>query len=287
VAGPHIGVVGEGRSRNELLGSGADRVTTHAPRHGLGELVRTAHADAWQAEGRLREAHGGGACAVRGARAMASGIRTPKWNNADVTHDQVDLETLRTWYGSRGMPWGLRVPLGISLAVGEPLFVKRCMGLMVSSGAESGLHLFDRAGGVEVRRIRADERDRFVALEVAAFGDDPPTARAWLTPQYGVGGFDHWVAEVAGATVGSATSVRSDELAGPAVMVTGVAALPGADAQLVKAQLSAQISAEAAHAGSGVTLLHVYPDDDEEAAAFAAVGFIEVPGFQVRLVQPA
>jgi hypothetical protein len=29
------------------------------------------------------------------------------------------------------------------------------------------------------------------------------------------------------------------------------------------------------------------PDDDEEAAAFAAVGFIEVPGFLVRLVQPA
>jgi hypothetical protein len=54
--------------------------------------VRTAHADAWQAEGRLREPYGGGACAVRGARAMASGIRTPKWNNADVTHEQVDLE---------------------------------------------------------------------------------------------------------------------------------------------------------------------------------------------------
>ena len=83
------------------------------------------------------------------------------------------------------------------------------------------------------------EHDRFVALEVAAFGDDPATAQDWLAPQFGVAGFDHWVAELAGATVGSATSVRSDELAGPALMVTGVAALPGADARLVKAQLSA------------------------------------------------
>jgi hypothetical protein len=178
-------------------------------------------------------------------------------------------------------------PLELSLAVGEPLFVKRCMGLLASSGAESGRRLVDPPGGVQVRRIRADERDRFVALEVAAFGDDPATARAWLAPQFGVAGFDHWVAEIAGATVGIATSVRSDELAGPAVMVTGVAALPGADARLVKAQLSAQISAEAAHAGPGATLVHAYPDDDAEAAAFASVGFIEVPGFLVRLVQPA
>ena len=66
-----------------------------------------------------------------------------------------------------------------------------------------------------------------MALEVAAFGDAPATARAWLGPQFGVAGFDHWVAELAGTTVGIATGVRSDELAGPAVMVTGMAAVPG------------------------------------------------------------
>jgi hypothetical protein len=103
--------------------------------------------------------------------------------------------------------------------------------------------------------------------------------RAWLVPQFGVTGFDHWVAEIAGATVGIATSVRSDELAGPAVIVTGVAPLPGADVRLVKAQVSAQISAAAVHAGSGATLVDVYPDDEEEAAVFSAVGFIEVPAF--------
>src|SRR5215213_658085 len=127
------------------------------------------------------------------------------------------------------------------------------MGLVASSGAESRLRRLGPAGGVEVRRIRADERDRFVALEVAAFGDDPAMARAWLGPQFGRAGFDHWVAELAGATVGSAASVRSDELAGPAVMMTGMAAVPGVDARLVKAQLSTQISAAAVHAGPGAT----------------------------------
>ena len=123
-------------------------MTTHPHRHDLEELVRTAHADAWQEEGRLREPHGGGVCAVQGARAMASGIRTPKWNNADVTHDQVDIKTLSAWYAARDMPWGLRVPLELSLAVGEPLFVKRCMGRLASSRAESGQRLVDPPSGV-------------------------------------------------------------------------------------------------------------------------------------------
>ncbi|HJU03428.1 MAG TPA: hypothetical protein VJ966_19720 [Actinomycetes bacterium] len=235
--------------------------------------MRTAHGDAWQGQGRLRAPYGGGVCAVRGARAMASGIRAPKWNNADVTHEQVDLAALSAWYGSLGVPWGLRVPLEIPLTAGAPLFVKRCMGLLASR-AEPGLRRLDRAGGVRVRRVGAEERDRFVALEVAAFGEDPATARAWLAPQFGVAGFDHWVAEHAGTTVGIATSVRSDELAGPAVMLTGVAALPGADARLVKARLAAHLSAQAAPAGPGATLVHLYPDDDEEEEA-------------VRLVQPA
>jgi hypothetical protein len=37
---------------------------------------------------------------------MASGIRTPKWNNADVTHEQVDLEALSAWYGVPGHALG-------------------------------------------------------------------------------------------------------------------------------------------------------------------------------------
>jgi hypothetical protein len=35
--------------------------------------VRTAHADAWQAEGRLREPYGGGVCAVPGGKGHGLG----------------------------------------------------------------------------------------------------------------------------------------------------------------------------------------------------------------------
>jgi hypothetical protein len=122
-------------------------VTGHPPRHELGALVRTAHADAWQAEGRLREPHGGGVCAVQGARAMASGIRTPQWDNADVTHEPVDVAALGAWYAARGMPWGLRVRLQIPLAVGEPLFAKRCRGRWASGGADSGPRLVRQQEG--------------------------------------------------------------------------------------------------------------------------------------------
>jgi hypothetical protein len=96
-------------------------------------LVRTAHADAWEVEGRLRAPFGGGAARVRGARLMASGIAQPKWNNADVTGTDVDWDEVHAWYAERGVPWGIRVPLELELEleveVGSPLFVKRCAAL--------------------------------------------------------------------------------------------------------------------------------------------------------------
>jgi hypothetical protein len=70
-----------------------------------------------------------------GARLMASGIAQAKWNNADVTDAAVDVTAMRRWYESRGMPWGMRVPLEIALDFGEPLFVKRCVLPTHSSGA--------------------------------------------------------------------------------------------------------------------------------------------------------
>jgi hypothetical protein len=163
-------------------------MTTQPPRHGLGDLVRTAHADAWQAEGRLRERHGGGVCAVRGARAMASGIRTPKWNNADVTHEQIDLRRSASGMQPRACPATCGSHSRSPWLSASHCLSSAAWAMMVSSGSDSGLHLFDRAGGVQVRRIRADERDRFVALDAAAFAEAPTTARAWLAPRFSVGG---------------------------------------------------------------------------------------------------
>ena len=51
----------------------------------LADRVRTAHADAWAAEGVLREPMGGGVLTLSGIRVMASGLPQPQWNGADVT----------------------------------------------------------------------------------------------------------------------------------------------------------------------------------------------------------
>ena len=67
--------------------------STHDP-GSLTARVRAAHGNAWQVEGRARRAYGGGAHAVRGARLMASGLPTPKWNNADITSADVDLDAV-------------------------------------------------------------------------------------------------------------------------------------------------------------------------------------------------
>lgn len=60
----------------------------------LTALVRTALADAWEVEGRAREPYGGGWARMRGARLMASGIPQAKWNNADITAADADLEAV-------------------------------------------------------------------------------------------------------------------------------------------------------------------------------------------------
>lgn len=46
--------------------------------------VRTAHGDAWEAQGCLRESVGGGALELHGIRLMASGLPDTQFNNGDV-----------------------------------------------------------------------------------------------------------------------------------------------------------------------------------------------------------
>src|SRR3954451_19671565 len=94
-------------------------------------LIRLAHADAWEAHGRHRERHGGGVARLPGIRLMASGLPHPQWNNGDVLDpDAVDVAEVARWYGEKGVPWGLRVPDGMSWSHGRHLFGKRLMGLV-------------------------------------------------------------------------------------------------------------------------------------------------------------
>jgi hypothetical protein len=252
-----------------------DRVTLEQ----LTQLVRTAHGDAWEVEGRLRVPHGGGAARVRGARLMASGIAQPRWNNADVTSEGVDLEAIGAWYAARDLPWGMRVPLDLVVDLGTPLFVKRCVGLLPETfprQAASGGAIHVRPAGVAAAAAHAD-------LDLAVFGGEVGESRAWVGPQIGARSHRLWVAEMDGVPVGLATTVRSDGDAGPAAYLTGFGAVPGAPrAEVIRALVWIAV---ADAFDSGATLVHANPDDDEEAGLLAGHGATEVPGFLVRVVR--
>lgn len=243
----------------------------------LAERVRMAHGDAWQVEGRLRAPYGGGATEVRGARLMASGIPTPKWNNADIVSPDPDVAAMKVWYDDRGMPWGVRVPLSIEFDLGEPLFEKRCAGL-----ARGGFVPAAQVAGVAIRRATPADLESYVMVDAVAFRGDPKLTRAWVTPALGADRFGHWLADAAGQPIGVAMTVRSDGPAGPAAYLSGVAVVPEWRGRGVEPALSSRAIAEAFE--SDATLVHFNPDE-EEIGWLLPLGFVEVPGFLVRVVR--
>jgi GNAT superfamily N-acetyltransferase len=246
----------------------------------FGTLVRTAHGDAWQVEGRVRQAHGGGVQVIHGARLMASGLPTPKWNNADIDAPDVDLEAMAAWYAARNVPWGVRVPPEWDLPIGQPLFTKRCFGLRLTHppAAQSASH-------IQIQRARVADLDAYVATDAAIFDDDPVLTGHWVAPVLGAPRFAHWLARADGVPVGVVCSVRSDERAGPAAMLTGLGVLPawrrhGLEEQLVRAVLRSAFA-------DGAPLVHAYATGVTEAEFLQANGFIEVPALLVRVVRTA
>jgi hypothetical protein len=245
--------------------------------------VHVAHADAWEVEGRARADRGGGATRVHGARLMASGLPEPRWNNADVSASDVDVEALSTWYRDLAVPWGIRVPLELAVDLGTPLFVKRCFG---SRAEELVLdEQDDRAlarEGLSVRRIGPAEWSRFVAAEAEVFGDPVALIERWVEPVLGRPGFAHWLAERDGHAVGTVTTVASDGEAGPAVMVTGLGVTPGVEGSVASRLVSRAITVACADRAD--VLVHVHGDPDDDVELYLALGFTEVGGLEVRLV---
>jgi GNAT superfamily N-acetyltransferase len=248
--------------------------------------VRLAHGDAWEVEGRAREAVGGGVGAVRGARLMASGIPTPKWNNADVTEPAPDLEAIAAWYAARDLPWGMRVPVEIDLPVGEVMGPKRCFGLRADGLAQLVEQVQTRGPErIRMRLLGLDDLEAAVAAEATLFGDEAGYARRWIEPVFGHASFVHWVAYEGERPVGVACTVRSDGLAGPAAMLTGLEVMPtwaerGLSESLV-------LAAAATAFEGGAEFVHAHAMDPAEADLLLRCGFLEVPGFVVRVMRRA
>ena len=238
----------------------------------LTERVRAAHADAWELEGRAREPFGGGVARMPGARLMASGIAQAKWNNADITDPSVDVTAIRRWYESRGVPWGMRVPLEIAIDFGEPLSVKRCVALLPGALPKMPRFLLSTR--------HEPDPSVYAALEAAAFAYDTTEACAWVQPQFAHAGFRHWVATIDETPAAIGTTVRTDGDAGPASYLTGLALLADAPVEALQT-LVARAAADAFASGSA--FVHTNPETAEEDEILAAHNPIEVPGFLIRV----
>jgi len=240
----------------------------------LADRVRTAHGDAWEAEGRLRAARGGGACELRGIRLSASGIAHPQWNNGDVTAADADIEGARAFFAARAVPWGVRVPAGIPWAHGRLLFSKRLMGLLAAEHRPA-----PAVSGLRLRAAAPADLSTVVRIDAEAFGEDPELERRWLEPHLSAPGCTVALAELDGVPVGTGYSLRSDGRAGPCLYIAGVSVASAARRRGVAARITSWLLDRGFAAG--VELAHLHPDSDAAARLYWQLGFVETPGFNV------
>jgi ribosomal protein S18 acetylase RimI-like enzyme len=239
------------------------------------ELVRTAHADAWEAHGLFRESSGGGAMRLPGVRVMATGLPHPQWNNGDVTApDLVDLDAVRAWFAERGVPWGLRVPSGASWPHGRHLISKRLMGLDAADFRPAA-----DVPGLTLRRAEPEDVDAVLSVDTVAFEERDELERPWVAPMLEQPAMTVCLADLDGSVVGVGNVLRTDGDAGPAAYVAGIGVLPAARRRGVGAAVSSWLVERALDAGA--SLAHLHPDTEEAAAIYRRLGFVEVEGFDV------
>ena len=241
------------------------------------DLVRTAYADGWQAEGRLRRPAGGATAEVPGARLMSSGLGHPQWNSGDV-HDPsaVDIDAVRAWYAGLGVPWGLRLPSGASWAHGSRILELGLMGL-----SSSDLVLARAVPGPVLVAAGPSDIDAVLAVDSAAFGSDPIAERPWTLPHLESPVVDAALGLLDGVTVAAGYAVRSDELAGPAVLLGGICVLPPVEGRGVGSALTSWLL-ERAFLG-GAVLATLQPETGRASGVYRRLGFEAAGGVDVYL----
>lgn len=239
------------------------------------DWVRLAHADAWEAHGLYREPAGGGVERRPGVRLMASGLPHPQWNSGDVLDGGlVDIPAVASWYDAKGVPWGVRVPHGMTWAHGRRLFTLRLMGL--EPGAFRPTEI---PAGITLRMAGPADVDAVLSVDTVAFEEPMETERPWVQPLLSQPSLSVCLAERDGEPVGSGYCLVTDGDAGPAVYVAGVGVVPQARRLGIGAAVSSWLVRRGLDAGA--QLAHLHPDTDDAARIYARLGFAEVDGLDV------
>jgi ribosomal protein S18 acetylase RimI-like enzyme len=238
------------------------------------DLVRTAHADAWQEIGRHREPYGGGAIELAGVRLMASGIPVGHLNGGDVDDpDAVDLDAVRRWYADRGMPWGLLVPAGVRWPHGTWRLSKREMAVLPEDYRPVAV-----PAGVRIRTQSAADVDEAATVDAIAFDHDVESGRAWMAPFVQQPTAVTAVAEDGARIVGAGHLVVTDDRAGPAAYVGGIAVLPDARRRGIGAALTSWLLDSGFE--HGARFAHLQPEP-MAAGVYLRLGFMEFDGWDV------
>jgi ribosomal protein S18 acetylase RimI-like enzyme len=136
----------------------------------------------------------------------------------DVTDSAlVAIDLVRGWYAEFGVPWGVRVPAGLSWPRARRLFRQRLLRLTPSWFAQA-----PTVAGLTVRAATASDLDDVLCVDSAAFEADSSVERPWVEP------------------VGTAYALGSDGGAGLAAYLAGVAVLPDARSRGLASAMSAR-----------------------------------------------
>ena len=241
---------------------------------GLAARVRTAHGDAWAAEGMLRAPLGGAAVALSGIRVMASGLPQQQFNGADVTGPDPDLDGARAFYRERGLALGVRVPEGMPWNAGRHLQRLRLMALEASAFVPA-----PEVSGLAIRAAGPDDLDTVLDLDSAAFGSDRDELRAWAAPHLDGPGFTVALALLDGEPAATAYSVRTDGAAGPSLLLAGVAVAEPSRRRGVAGAISSWLLQRGF--AEGARLAHLHADTDEAARVYARLGFAEAGALEI------
>jgi GNAT superfamily N-acetyltransferase len=237
--------------------------------------VWAAQGDAWLARGRLFEPFGGAVAELPGVRVAASGLDQVGRNGGDVHDpDAVRIAEVSAWFAERGVGWGLRLPADTSWSHGQRLFRQRCMALYPTAFQPAAA-----PAGVELRIAGSADLDLVAALDATAFRGEAGASASWMGPTLGADGFCVVVASLDGEPVATATSVVTDDWAGPAVGLFGVAVVPQARRRGIGAAVSSWLCEHAF--ADGARLAHLNPDTEEAARLYTRLGFAESPGFDI------
>lgn len=238
----------------------------------LVQRTRAAVADAWEAEGLLRESVGGGAAELRDVRLMASGLPRAQWNSADVTGPDPDLAGASAFYASRGLPWGIRVSAGTPWAHGRHVIRQRLMAVAAFRPAPAAAEL-------ELAPAGREDIEWVVSVDAAAFAEDLEADRPWIEPHLGAAGVETAIARWRGKPVATGYTVRTDGRAGPALYLGGIAVLAEFRRRGVAAATASWLLQRGLAAGADFA--HLHADSEESARVFARLGFRDAGALDV------